>query len=358
MPDALDHYRLLGRSGLRVSPLTLGTMNFEAGGTWSCAEEDAARIIDVFLERGGNFIDTANFYGRGAAEALLGRLLTARRQHLVISTKYSLTMHPGDPNAAGNHRKSMVQAVEDSLRRLQTDYIDLLYLHMWDARTPVEEILRAFDDLVRQGKILYAGISDTPAWQVARMQVIAELRGWSPLIALQIPYSLAERTVEREFLPMAAEMGLGVQPWSPLAGGVLTGKYRREDLQDKEGGDAAAGSRHHINLTTGRLSERTLDIADAVREVAQATGYSPAQVALAWTLRAPAVASTVIGVRTAAQLDDNLAALEVELDGEHAARLDAVSRIERGFPHDMLESARAFHIFGGVHVELPRGRVR
>ena len=233
MSVLLDDYRLLGRSGLRVSPLSLGTMTFGVGGAWGSSEEDAKKMVELYVGKGGNFIDTANFYSNGESERVLAKLISGRRDSLVISTKYSLTMRPGDPNASGNHRKNMVRSVEDSLRRLETDYIDLLYLHMWDYRTPVEEILRAFDDLARAGKIVHAGLSDTPAWQASRMQAIAELRGWIPLVALQIPYNLTERTVERELMPMAFEMGMGVLPWSPLAGGVLSGKYSRSDLECK-----------------------------------------------------------------------------------------------------------------------------
>ncbi|HEY6130521.1 MAG TPA: aldo/keto reductase, partial [Halioglobus sp.] len=260
-------------------------------------------------------------------------------------------------NASGNQRKNMVQSVENSLRRLQTDYIDLFYLHVWDSRTPVEEILRSFDDLVRAGKILYVGISDTPAWQVSRMQAIAELRGWSPLVALQISYSLAERTVERELIPMAREMGLGVLPWSPLAGGILSGKYAASDLNaNSQSGQRELGTRKDINLATGRLSERTLAIANSVREVADAMGRTPAQVALAWTLLNPAVASTIMGVRTIAQLEDNLAALDIAFTDEHIAMLDAISRVELGFPHDLLDSPSSRMMFGGVNVEKPQRR--
>jgi len=350
MATGLDHYRLLGRSGLRVSPLALGTMTFGVGQGWGTDEAEAERILGRYAERGGNSIDTANFYANGESERMLGRLLRDRRQGFVVATKYSLTMRPGDPNASGNHRKNMIQAVEDSLRRLQTDYIDLLYLHVWDGRTPVEEILRAFDDLVRAGKILYAGLSDTPAWQASRMQAIAELRGWTPLVALQLPYNLTERTVERDLLPMAAEMGMGVLPWSPLAGGVLSGKYRPEDLARTAGAGAAMDSRKDINLATGRLSERNLAIAAVVSQIATELGRTPAQVALAWTLLHPAVASPILGTRTLAQLDDNLGALELSFSAEQIARLDAVSRIELGFPHAFLASPVIGPMFGGVTV--------
>ncbi len=233
---SLDSYRLLGRSGLRVSPLALGTMTFGTDWGWGADIAEARRIFDLYVDRGGNFIDTANQYTNGTSERFVGELAADRRERLVIATKYTLSTRPGDPNSGGNHRKSMVRSVEDSLTRMSTDYIDLLYLHAWDFTTPVEEILRGMDDLVRAGKVVYVGISDAPAWQVSRMQAIADLRGWSPLVALQIEYSLIERTVERDLIPMAREMGLGVIPWSPLASGVLTGKYTRADL-DHGGGN-------------------------------------------------------------------------------------------------------------------------
>ncbi|MEE7548270.1 aldo/keto reductase, partial [Xanthomonas sp. Kuri4-1] len=226
----LDHYRLLGRSGLRVSPLALGTMTFGTGWGWGADDAEAARLFDRYLELGGNFVDTANTYTDGHAETLVGRFVAGRRDRLVIASKYTLNPFPGDPNGGGNHRKNLLQSVEASLRRLGTDYLDLLYLHIWDETTPVDEVMRGFDDLVSAGKIVYAGISDTPAWQVARMQTLADLRGWAPLVALQIEYSLAQRTVEAELVPMADALGLGVLAWSPLAMGILTGKYTRQDL--------------------------------------------------------------------------------------------------------------------------------
>jgi aryl-alcohol dehydrogenase-like predicted oxidoreductase len=352
MATQLDHYRLLGRSGLRVSPLCLGTMTFAVGaGGWGSTDEEAAAMLDTYLDRGGNFIDTADFYGAmGGSEELLGRLLGARRERAVISTKYSLTTRPGDPNAAGNHRRNMVRSVEDSLRRMGTDWIDVLYLHMWDFRTPVEEILRAFDDLVRAGKVLYTGLSDTPAWQASRMQAIAELRGWSTFCALQISHSLIERTVEREMIPMAAEMGLGVCPWSPLGGGVLTGKYSRADLAPPSGGYDRF-DRKAMNASTGRLNERNITIAEEVAAVAAEAGCTPAQVALAWTLANPAVVSPVLGARTPAQLADNLGALDVTLSPEHLARLDAVSAVPKVFPMDVLTGPAEGMMFGNVTVE-------
>jgi aryl-alcohol dehydrogenase-like predicted oxidoreductase len=351
MSTQLDHYRLLGRSGLRVSPLCLGTMTFGAGGGFGSDESEAQAMVDHFVDHGGNFIDTANYYGD--SELWLSKMIAGRRERLVLSTKYSLTVRPGDPNASGNHRKSLVQSIEASLRRLGTHYIDLLYLHMWDFRTPVEEILRAFDDLVRSGKILYAGISDSPAWQISRLQAVADLRGWSPLVALQIPYNLTQRTVEREFMPMAHEMGIAVLPWSPLAGGVLSGKYSRGDLtkEDAPSTRGEAHTRKDINLMTGRLSERNLDIAEAVKQVANELGATPAQVALAWTLLNPAVVSPVLGARTLAQLQDNLGALDVSLITDHIERLNAVSQIALEFPADMWAGGRWEAQFGGVTIE-------
>lgn len=350
MPTRLDHYRLLGRSGLRVSPLSLGTMTFgvdPAG--WGTSAEEAQRIVDRYVERGGNFIDTANFYGgMGNSEVVLGDAIAGRRDSLVVSTKYTLTTRPGDPNAAGNHRKNMIRSVEDSLRRMKTDYVDLLYLHWWDYRTPVDEILRAFDDLVRMGKVHYIGLSDTPAWQASRMQAIAELRGWTQFCALQISYSLAERTVERDLVPMAREMGMAVSPWSPLGGGVLTGKHRPGEAGE---GERGVRTRAAMNEAAGRLGERNLAIADVVAGVAGELGRSPAQVALAWLLERPGVVSPVLGVRTLEQLDDNLGALEVELAPEQVERLDAASAVSMGFPHDMLREPLMTQVFGGVEVE-------
>jgi aryl-alcohol dehydrogenase-like predicted oxidoreductase len=255
--SSLDSYRLLGRSGLRVSPLALGTMTF--GAAWGADAAVSRRLFETYTERGGNFIDTANDYASGRSEEMVGEFAQPRRQALVLATKYSMAIRQGDPNAAGNHRKSMMQSVEQSLVRLRTDYIDLLYLHAWDFTTPVEEILRGLDDLVRQGKVLYTAISDTPAWQVSRMQAIAELRGWSPLVGLQIEYSLAQRTAERDLIPMAAEMGLGVLPWSPLSMGILTGKYRGDSLTRTLPGRAA------LVAQSERVTAQALNIADVVR---------------------------------------------------------------------------------------------
>ncbi|WP_363798656.1 aldo/keto reductase [Lysobacter firmicutimachus] len=327
----LDHYRTLGRSGLRVSPVSLGTMTFGDDWGWGSDRDEARRVFDLYLERGGNFFDSANFYTGGSSERLLGEFARGRRDALVIATKYSLSMDPADPNAGGNHRKNLQRSVDASLRRLGSDYIDLLYLHAWDDTTPAEEVMRGFDDLVRAGKVLYAGVSDLPAWQAARMQTLAELRGWSPLIALQIEASLAQRDGERELLPMAQALGLGVTAWSPLASGVLTGKYARSDLDP-----AGAQGRRAVAIGNGALTERALDIAEVVKAVAAELQRSPAQVALAWLLQRPQAIVPVIGARTPAQLSENLDALDVAFEPAQLRRLDEASAVRLGFPHDFL----------------------
>ncbi|MFF1379833.1 aldo/keto reductase [Streptomyces sp. NPDC058308] len=338
MSLTLDSYRLLGRSGLRVSPLALGAATFGTEWGWGAEQEEARKLFDLYVERGGNFIDTANTYTDGSSERLLGAFAREHRESLVLATKYSTLRRPGDPNSGGAHRKSLFASVEASLRQLDTDYIDLLYLHVWDFTTPVDEILRGLDDLVRQGKVLYVAISNAPAWQVSRMQAIADLRGWSPLVALQIEYNLIERAGERDLIPMARELGLGVVPYSPLAGGVLTGKYTRDDLTGTGAVPGVPGesARKSFNLALGTLTERNLAVADAVKEVARELGRSPAQIGLAWTLSNPAVTAPVIGARTPAQLEDNLGALEVDFTASHLARLDEVGAIGLGYPHDLL----------------------
>ncbi|MFG3524625.1 aldo/keto reductase [Nocardia nova] len=353
MALTLDTYRLLGRSGLRVSPLALGTMTFGADWGWGAERDEARKLFDDYVSRGGNFIDTASVYTNGSSERLLGEFTRDNRESLVLATKYTMLRRPGDPNSGGNNRKSMFASVEASLRNLNTDYIDLLYLHAWDFTTPVEEVLRGMDDLVRQGKVLYVAISDTPAWQVARMQTIADLRGWSPLVALQVEYSLIERTVEHDLFPMARELGLGVIPWSPLGSGVLTGKYSAADL-DASAAGSPEGSRKNVALANGSLTARGLAIAEVVKEVAAELDRTPAQTALAWTLRNPAVTAPIIGARTPAQLSDNLGALDVEFDAAHLARLDAASAVEPGFPHNMLARAMTNTVINGDLTVVPR----
>jgi len=352
-PQALDHYRLLGRSGLRVSPLSLGTMTFGSDWGWGADDAESARIFDTYVERGGNFIDTAVNYTNGAAERILGGLLRQKRERVVLATKFTMSRNRGNPNAGGNHRLNLVRSVETSLRQLATDRIDLLYLHAWDFTTAVEEVMRALDDLVRAGKVLYLGICNTPAWRVAQMQTLADLRGWSPLVALQIEYSLLERTVEHELMPMAAALGLGVLPWSPLGGGILTGKYTRADLVEDNAADVSP-TRKGVIASTGHLNVRALDIAAVVGEVAAELGVSRSQVALAWTLHNPAVVSPVMGARTLAQAEDNIGALAVVLGQDHLQRLEDASAPAPIFPARFMSRPMAQQLVtGGAHI---RGR--
>lgn len=330
MPTTLDTYRLLGASGLRISPLCLGTMTFGTDWGWGADKAVSRQQFEAYASRGGNFIDTANVYTKGTSEEYVGEFVAAERERFVIATKFSFGMREGDPNSGGNHRKNIMESVHASLRRLKTDYIDLYSLHVWEFRTPIEEVMRAIDDLVRQGKVLYFGFSDTPAWKVAQGNTLAALRGWSPAVCLQIEYSLIERTVERELIPLARESGLGVLPWSPLGAGVLTGKY----LGNPEG----EGEGTRVKQSASRRTERNQGIAGAVLAVAAEIGKSPAQVALNWLMLQPGVTSPILGARTLAQLEDNLGCLDFALDAEHLARLNEVTAIEPGFPNSFVFS--------------------
>ncbi len=332
----LDNYKLLGRSGLRVSPISLGTMTFGSEWGWGADSAEARRIFDLYVDRGGNFIDTSVNYTNGGAERLLGEFVGDKRERLVIATKFTMSREPGNPNAGGNHRLNIIRSAEQSLRQLGTDRIDLFYLHGWDMTTQPDEVMRALDDLVRSGKILYLGICNTPAWRVAQMQTLADMRGWSPFVALQIEYSLVERTVEHELLPMAAALGLGVLPWSPLGGGVLTGKYSQADVQDSREA-AVSPSRKGVIASSGHLNERSIEIAHEVRAVAEEVGSTPSRVALAWTLANPSVVSPIMGARTVAQAEDNLGALDVVLSPDHLDRLNRVSDPDPIFPARFVE---------------------
>jgi aryl-alcohol dehydrogenase-like predicted oxidoreductase len=331
---SLDHYVTLGRSGLRVSPFCLGAMTFGEDWGWGSSVTDAEAILTRYLEQGGNFVDTANAYTKGHSEKIIGDFVQAggaRRDQLVIATKFFANLFPGDPNAGGASRKSLTAACDESLRRLQTDYIDLYWMHLWDQFTPIDETMRALDDLVTAGKVRYVGFSDTPAWKVAQAQVTANFRGWAPLVALQIEYSLLERTVEGELIPMAQELGLGVTPWSPLRGGVLTGKYTRENAASVEPGRGARVKSY--------FNERTFAIIDELVRIAGELNTTPAAVALAWVQARPGVDSTIIGARTMEQLESNLSGLAVTLDADQVAALDAASTPTFGFPLPFLEGA-------------------
>src|ERR1700719_1487363 len=340
----LDHYITLGRSGLRVSPFCLGAMTFGEVLGWGSSVQESQQIIDRFIELGGNFIDTANFYTRSHSEKIIGDHIgqhSARRDRLVIATKFSGNLYPGDPNGGGSGRKSLISACENSLRRLQTDYIDLYWLHIWDANTPIEETMAALDDLVQAGKVRYIGVSDTPAWKIVEANLIARFRGWSPFIGLQVEYSLLERTIEQELVPMASEFGLGITPWSPLESGVVRGKYTRRSTGENKPDRGV--------IVEAFLDEKTYAIIDELEIIAKAHETTVASVALAWVHAQPAVSSIIIGARRLSQLDDNIRAVDVSLGADELARLDALTKPTFGFPHNMLEMAPGI-INGGTTV--------
>lgn len=311
--------------GDRVSALCLGAMTFGEARAWG-AYESASRAV---FERGGSFVDTADAYMNGASEEFLGEFVAGRREQFVLGTKYSLTLDPDDPNGGGDHRKSLVQNLEGSLRRLRTDYIDVYWLHAWDFLTPVEEIMRALNDVGRAGKVLYLGISDTPAWIVAWANVLAQQRGWTEFSGLQPEYSLAQRDAERDLFPMARAFGMTLTPWSPLANGLLTGKYNRR---------ADADGRLTSGRSRNRVTDRGLAIADVVTSVAAELGHTPAQGALAWLLHQPGSVIPLIGARHVEQLDDNLGCLDVGFTAGQLQRLDEAGRVVLGFPHDFIGS--------------------
>ena len=340
-------YRLLGNSGLRVSEAALGTMTFGEDWGWGSSKDEARKVYDAFREAGGNFVDTANLYTNGTSEALLGEFMQGHRQSVVLATKYSNAAPGTDPNAAGNQRKNMVQAVEASLKRLRTEYLDLYWVHIWDQITPVEEVMRGLDDLVRQGKVLYAGISDAPAWWIAQANTLASLRGWSPFVGLQIEYSLIERTVERELIPMAKALNVGVTAWSPLASGVLTGKYHGR-------GSSEQGRLSSDMMKDFRPEQQRADrVVAAVKSVSDEIGRSMAQVALAWLRYRPVPVIPIIGARKLSQLHDNLASLDLTLTSGQVGALDEASQIDLGFPYELYakDLPRTF-AYGGLRDKI------
>jgi aryl-alcohol dehydrogenase-like predicted oxidoreductase len=353
----LDEYVTLGRSGLRVSRLCLGAMTF--GNEWGFGSDEKAStdIMDRYIDLGGNFIDTANIYNNGHSEVIIGDHVgrdPAKRDRIVIATKFTGNMYIDDANGGGGNRKSIIAACEQSLRRLRTDYIDLYWLHWWDKYTPIDETMRALDDLVRAGKIRYAGFSDTPAWKVAQAQMLADWRGWAPLIALQIEHSLLERTVEGDLLPMARELGLGVTPWSPLRSGILSGKYSRDNRTAE-----SVGRQGWIDRN---LTEKAFDVLDVLHQVAKDLDTTPARVALAWVLARPGVSSPIIGARTMAQLEDNVATLDLTLPDAAIQALDKASTPSLNFPHGFLVGNTAaygpYSINGDRYVENPMSSTR
>jgi aryl-alcohol dehydrogenase-like predicted oxidoreductase len=324
-------------------------MTFGEDLSWGASVKESQTILDRYLDLGGNFIDTANGYTKGHSEQILGDHIghdREKRDQLVLATKFSANLYPGDPNGGGSNRKAVLAACEQSLRRLRTDYIDLYWLHNWDKHTPIEETMAALHDLVRSGKVRYIGVSDTPAWKVAQAQLIAQFRGWTPFIGLQIEYSLLERTVEGELIPMARELGLGVTPWSPLRSGLLSGKYTRQNAgtltPDRE-------------WMTPQLNDKTYEVVEALARVARELDTTVARVALAWVRARPGVSSTIIGARTLAQLEDNVKALEVQLTAEHTATLDTLTTPQLPFPIEFLRMAPSIHAGGTtVNGEAPQ----
>jgi aryl-alcohol dehydrogenase-like predicted oxidoreductase len=323
---SLTSYVTLGRSGLRVSPFTLGTMTFGDDLGWGSSPEESARILAAYLDRGGNSVDTANVYTSGHSEVIIGDYLASHpglRDRIVLGTKFFWNLRLGDPNGGGPGRKAVIQQLENSLRRLRTDYVDLYWLHNFDPVTPVEETLRALDDLVTAGKVRYVGFSDTPAWATAEAATIARFRGWAPIVALQLEYSLLERTSEGELIPMAQAMGMGVLPWGPLKSGFLSGKY-------------SSGATGTVDTTRGALvgtpSPEDYKVIDTVNEIAAEIGASPAAVALAWIQSRPGITSTLIGARRIDQFEANLSALDLTLSPEHETRLAEASRPHLNFP--------------------------
>ena len=351
----IKDYVTLGRSGLRVSPLTLGTMTFGTEWGWGSEEETARAIFDRYLEAGGNVLDTADGYTNGKSEELLGKFIHegGLRDRVVLATKFTFNAEPGNPNAGGNGRKNIYRALHGSLRRLKTDYIDLYWLHAWDTVTPAEEVVSTLNDLVREGKILHYGFSDTPAWYVARAQTMAQKEGKEPLAALQLEYSLVERNIEREHIPVAQELGIAVCPWSPIAGGFLAGKYKREGNTSRGEGRLEIAKDHPVIARVLTL-EQNWRIAETVADVAKKIGKTPAQVALNWVATQPGVTSTIIGATKLAQLEDNLTAIEFTIPGDLRRRLDEVSSLPSTHPYLFFSGVLQDMISGNTSIQAWR----
>ncbi|MCB1623014.1 MAG: aldo/keto reductase [Pseudomonadales bacterium] len=335
----LNEYRQLGNSGLRVAPIALGTMTFGDGVGRNASRADSLRMLELYTKQGGNFIDTANIYNYGESEKIVGEFIRSDRSRYVVGTKYSMGMIEGQPNSGGNHRKNMRESVDASLRRLGTDYIDLYWLHMWEFRTPVAEVMRALDDLVCAGKVLYVAVSDTPAWKITEANTLATCRGWTSFIAMQAEYHLIDRTAERELVPMCRDQNVAIMPWSPLASGLLSGKYGRADLGAPAAADQAAGRKAGLQMA-GAINERNLAVVDVVGKIAKQAGATPSQVALAWLLAQAGRPLPIVGARTIEQLTDNLDALQLTLDPAQLTELNEISRIEPGFPNKLYKNKR------------------
>lgn len=336
-------YKLLGKSGLKVSELCLGTMGFGTEGGWGADKETSFKIMESFANAGGNFFDTANVYKLGTSEKIIGEFLTGHdRDYFVLATKYTLMDNKTNPNASGNNRKNMMRSVEESLKRLQTDFIDILYLHIWDHLTPIDEVLQGINDLIKQGKVLYAAISDTPAWIVSKGNTMAQLMGWNQFVALQIEYSLLQRTPERDLIPMAKHFGMTVTPWAPLAGGALTGKYIR-------------GEKGRIKEESNRLNENSQRITKEVVAVAEKLGVEPALVALKWTMQQPLSVIPIVGATKEEQLQQNLKTIGLTIPEEDMKHLDEVSAIDLGFPGRFFkEEGVQMNTYGGFYNKIQK----
>ena len=350
---SLNSYYTLGRSGLRVSRLALGAMTFGTEWGWGADEDTARQLFNTYIDAGGNFIDTADLYTNGTSEFWIGKFVAERglRDRVVITTKFSYNAEPGNPNAGGNGRKNILRAVEGSLKRLATDYIDLYILHTWDQITPAQEVMRTFDELIQAGKVRHVGLSDTPAWYAARAQTLAEWRGYEPLSTLQLEYSLVERNIEREFIPLGLELGMGVMVWSPLASGLLSGKYK-----PSQGAFTGEGRLDTLkdsqNPAFQKFTDRNWKIIAELENVAKQLERSMAQVAVNWTANQPGIASVIVGATKLSQLEDNLKALDFEMPAELSDRLEAVSRPERQFPYSFFEPEIQGMLHGGQPVGL------
>jgi len=360
---SLDQYFPLGRSGLRVSRLALGTMTFGESWGWGTEEGTAHAMFDRYLAAGGNFIDTADLYTNGESETLLGKFIadSGSRDRVVLATKFSYSAEPGNPNAGGNGRKNILRAVEGSLRRLQTDYIDLYLLHTWDRITPAEEVLRTLDDLTRAGKIRHAGLSDVPAWYAARIQSLAQAHHLQPLVNLQLQYSLVERNIEREYVDLAQELGYGITAWSPLGMGLLSGKYRPSEAGADGGGEGRLQlfKQGGLPALQDKFTQRNFAIVTEVEKAAQQTGLGMAQVAIQWVARQPAIGSVILGARTLEQFEDNLASLDKPLPDATLRKLDEASALPQQFPYSFFDAVHQAGMYGGVAVgDKPAGYSR
>lgn len=344
-------YYLLGRSGLRVSQLALGTMTFGSEWGWGAEKSGARQLFNHYADAGGNFFDTADLYTNGTSEKWLGEFIKERgmRDQAVIATKFSYNAQAGNPNAGGNSRKNILRAVEGSLKRLGTDYIDLYFLHTWDTLTRPEEVMRTLDDLVSSGKIRYAGLSDVPAWYASRAQSIAEFRGYEPLAALQMEYNLTERNIENEFVDLGAELGMGIMVWSPLASGMLSGKYKPSE-GTVSGSGRLAQLANSGNPAFAKFNDKNWQIVATLEEVAKEMGQSMATVATNWVANRPGVGSVIVGATKLHQLQENMKALDIDISADLVAKLDAASQLDPHFPYTFFTPGMQAMLTGGATV--------